>query len=149
MSEGLSRTLPNLARKPRILVCAPSNAATDELLQRIMDHGFLDFKVTWLPHNKSRKAHFTARIGLYVIYCLLPCIAGAVACCIKHFALMTLRISNISLCFLYMPKQAAGECMRHQGSVLMVMQRVGMPWFCCSSPVPCLPSKSEHQDVCS
>lgn len=46
MSDGLRRTLPNLARKPRILVCAPSNAATDELLQRIMDHGFLDFKVT-------------------------------------------------------------------------------------------------------
>ena len=46
MSDGLSRTLPNLARKPRILVCAPSNAATDELLQRIMDHGFLDFQVT-------------------------------------------------------------------------------------------------------
>ncbi|KAL3156802.1 hypothetical protein ABBQ38_001073 [Trebouxia sp. C0009 RCD-2024] len=44
MTSGLSRTLPNLARKPRILVCAPSNAATDELLQRIMDHGFLDFK---------------------------------------------------------------------------------------------------------
>lgn len=46
MTSGLSRTLPNLARKPRILVCAPSNAATDELLQRIMDHGFLDFKVS-------------------------------------------------------------------------------------------------------
>lgn len=46
MSDGLGRTLPNLARKPRILVCAPSNAATDELLQRIMDHGFLDFQVT-------------------------------------------------------------------------------------------------------
>lgn len=48
MSSGLRRTLPNLARKPRILVCAPSNAATDELLQRIMDHGFLDFKVSHL-----------------------------------------------------------------------------------------------------
>ena len=46
---GLSRTLPNLARKPRILVCAPSNAATDELLQRIMDHGFSDFQVSKLP----------------------------------------------------------------------------------------------------
>ena len=44
-SSGLNRTLPNLARKPRILVCAPSNAATDELLQRIMDHGFKDFQV--------------------------------------------------------------------------------------------------------
>ncbi|KAL0032313.1 hypothetical protein WJX79_004546 [Trebouxia sp. C0005] len=43
-SSGLNRTLPNLARKPRILVCAPSNAATDELLQRIMDHGFKDFQ---------------------------------------------------------------------------------------------------------
>lgn len=85
MSDGLSRTLPNLARKPRILVCAPSNAATDELLQRIMDHGFLDFKVTY--------------------HCLLPGIAGASACYIKHLALM---LSGISFCFLLMPKQAAG-----------------------------------------
>ena len=45
VSAGLTRSLPNLARKPRILVCAPSNAATDELLQRIMDHGFVDFQV--------------------------------------------------------------------------------------------------------
>ena len=52
MADSLGRTLPNLARKPRILVCAPSNAATDELLQRIMDHGFLDFKVS-LPTVKS------------------------------------------------------------------------------------------------
>ena len=28
--------------KPRILVCAPSNAAADELLQRVMDYGFCD-----------------------------------------------------------------------------------------------------------
>lgn len=48
---GLSRTLPNLARKPRILVCAPSNAATDELLQRIMNHGFLDFQVGIFSHR--------------------------------------------------------------------------------------------------
>ncbi|KXZ56978.1 hypothetical protein GPECTOR_1g883 [Gonium pectorale] len=31
------------APKPRILVCAPSNAATDELLDRILTDGFADF----------------------------------------------------------------------------------------------------------
>ena len=31
-----------LVRKPRILVCAPSNAAADELLQRVMNDGFAD-----------------------------------------------------------------------------------------------------------
>ena len=30
------------APKPRILVCAPSNAATDELLERLLREGFVD-----------------------------------------------------------------------------------------------------------
>ena len=34
---------PASAPKPRILVCAPSNAATDELLERILREGFKDF----------------------------------------------------------------------------------------------------------
>lgn len=34
------RTL-QLAAKPRLLVCAPSNAAADELLQRVMTGGFI------------------------------------------------------------------------------------------------------------
>jgi len=32
--------MPVLAAKPRLLVCAPSNAAADELLQRVMTSGF-------------------------------------------------------------------------------------------------------------
>ena len=39
------RSLPNVAPKPRILICAPSNAAADELLQRIMGTGFHDVQV--------------------------------------------------------------------------------------------------------
>jgi hypothetical protein len=39
MSEGFLRCL---APRPRILVCAPSNAATDELLQRILSGCFRD-----------------------------------------------------------------------------------------------------------
>ncbi|KAF6149170.1 hypothetical protein GIB67_026026 [Kingdonia uniflora] len=31
-----------LPQKPKILVCAPSNAATDELLVRVLDRGFID-----------------------------------------------------------------------------------------------------------
>ena len=31
-----------LAKKPRILVCAPSNAAVDEILNRISECGLLD-----------------------------------------------------------------------------------------------------------
>ncbi|CAA6658041.1 unnamed protein product [Spirodela intermedia] len=42
MDENLFRTLPKLCPKPRMLVCAPSNAATDELLSRVLDRGFID-----------------------------------------------------------------------------------------------------------
>jgi AAA domain len=42
MASAFERRLAELARKPRILVCAPSNAAADELLQRVMDDGFAD-----------------------------------------------------------------------------------------------------------
>ncbi|XP_057455088.1 uncharacterized ATP-dependent helicase C29A10.10c-like isoform X2 [Lotus japonicus] len=42
MDRNLLRTLPKLVPKPRMLVCAPSNAATDELLSRVLDRGFID-----------------------------------------------------------------------------------------------------------
>ncbi|XP_077213886.1 uncharacterized protein LOC143848744 isoform X3 [Tasmannia lanceolata] len=42
MDQNLIRTLPKLCPKPRMLVCAPSNAATDELLARVLDRGFID-----------------------------------------------------------------------------------------------------------
>ncbi|KAH7657206.1 senataxin protein [Dioscorea alata] len=42
MDKNLFRTLPKLCPKPRMLVCAPSNAATDELLARVLDRGFID-----------------------------------------------------------------------------------------------------------
>lgn len=42
MDQNLLRTLPKLCPKPRMLVCAPSNAATDELLTRVLDRGFID-----------------------------------------------------------------------------------------------------------
>ncbi|XP_010526369.1 PREDICTED: uncharacterized ATP-dependent helicase C29A10.10c-like isoform X2 [Tarenaya hassleriana] len=42
MDQNLFRTLPKLCAKPRMLVCAPSNAATDELLARVLDRGFID-----------------------------------------------------------------------------------------------------------
>ncbi|XP_022142121.1 uncharacterized ATP-dependent helicase C29A10.10c-like isoform X2 [Momordica charantia] len=42
MDQNLYRTLPTLCPKPRMLVCAPSNAATDELLARVLDRGFID-----------------------------------------------------------------------------------------------------------
>ncbi|XP_025639454.1 helicase sen1 isoform X4 [Arachis duranensis] len=42
MNQNLLRTLPKLVPKPRMLVCAPSNAATDELLARVLDRGFID-----------------------------------------------------------------------------------------------------------
>ncbi|KAH9314800.1 hypothetical protein KI387_023427 [Taxus chinensis] len=42
MDRTLFRMLPKLCPKPRMLVCAPSNAATDELLQRVLDSGFID-----------------------------------------------------------------------------------------------------------
>ncbi|GFZ10031.1 P-loop containing nucleoside triphosphate hydrolases superfamily protein [Actinidia rufa] len=42
MDQNLFRTLPKLCPKPRMLVCAPSNAATNELLARVLDRGFID-----------------------------------------------------------------------------------------------------------
>ncbi|KAJ6792725.1 putative ATP-dependent helicase-like [Iris pallida] len=42
MDQNLLRTLPKLCPKPRMLVCAPSNAATDELLTRVLGRGFID-----------------------------------------------------------------------------------------------------------
>ncbi|KAJ6854345.1 putative ATP-dependent helicase-like [Iris pallida] len=42
MDQNLLRTLPKLCPKPRMLVCAPSNAATDELLTRVLNRGFID-----------------------------------------------------------------------------------------------------------
>ncbi|KAJ0987929.1 hypothetical protein J5N97_006285 [Dioscorea zingiberensis] len=42
MDRNLFRILPKLCPKPRMLVCAPSNAATDELLARVLDQGFID-----------------------------------------------------------------------------------------------------------
>ena len=45
LQNALGRTLPNLVQKPRILVCAHSNAATDELLERVMRDGFAQAEV--------------------------------------------------------------------------------------------------------
>ncbi|KAI3689280.1 hypothetical protein L2E82_47234 [Cichorium intybus] len=42
MDQNLFRTLHKICPKPRMLVCAPSNAATDELLTRVLDRGFID-----------------------------------------------------------------------------------------------------------
>ncbi|XWS15034.1 hypothetical protein CRYUN_Cryun35bG0059800 [Craigia yunnanensis] len=42
MDQNLFRTLPKLCPKPRMLVCAPSNAATNELLARVLRRGFID-----------------------------------------------------------------------------------------------------------
>ncbi|XP_065881867.1 uncharacterized ATP-dependent helicase C29A10.10c-like isoform X1 [Euphorbia lathyris] len=42
MDQNLFRSLSKLCPKPRMLVCAPSNAATDELLARCLDRGFID-----------------------------------------------------------------------------------------------------------
>ncbi|CAN1841283.1 Helicase SEN1 [Linum perenne] len=42
MDQNLFRSLSKLCPKPRMLVCAPSNAATDELLSRVLDRGFID-----------------------------------------------------------------------------------------------------------
>ncbi|KAG8641878.1 uncharacterized ATP-dependent helicase C29A10.10c isoform X2 [Manihot esculenta] len=42
MDQNLFHSLSKLCPKPRMLVCAPSNAATDELLARVLDRGFID-----------------------------------------------------------------------------------------------------------
>ncbi len=49
--ERLLLAVPSKAQRPRILVCAPSNAATDELLERILRDGFRDRRAgLYRPH---------------------------------------------------------------------------------------------------
>ena len=56
--------LEGLAAKPRILVCAPSNAAADELLQRVMLAGFVgNDGRTYFP-NVVRIGSPSATIGV-------------------------------------------------------------------------------------
>uniref|UniRef100_A0A7I4BQ27 Uncharacterized protein n=1 Tax=Physcomitrium patens TaxID=3218 RepID=A0A7I4BQ27_PHYPA len=57
MDHNLARVLPKLCPKPRMLVCAPSNAATDELLSRVLDRGFIDGE---MKHYKPD----VARVGV-------------------------------------------------------------------------------------
>lgn len=42
--SSMASAAAGAAPKPRILVCAPSNAATDEVLERILGQGFYDGK---------------------------------------------------------------------------------------------------------
>lgn len=54
MDASLKRILPQLSLKPRLLVCAPSNAATDELLARVLDRGFIDGELRSYKPNVAR-----------------------------------------------------------------------------------------------
>jgi senataxin len=54
MDRNLARILPKLCPKPRMLVCAPSNAATDELLTRVLDRGFIDGEMRVYRPNVAR-----------------------------------------------------------------------------------------------
>lgn len=62
--------LPTLSPKPKILVCAPSNAATDELLSRVMHDGFIDLDgAQYFPHclrvgNSEANLEAAARVVL-------------------------------------------------------------------------------------
>jgi hypothetical protein len=56
-----------LIRPPRILVCAPSNAAVDEILARIVGVGFLDgSEKTYRPHI-LRVGHSTKYVFLFYL----------------------------------------------------------------------------------
>lgn len=58
---------PVSSPKPRILVCAPSNAATDELLERILRDGFMDF-------SGSRYYPNVVRVGSEVSQTCFSCL---------------------------------------------------------------------------
>eukprot|EP00884_Botryococcus_braunii_P008434 jgi/Botrbrau1/17592/Bobra.0166s0033.2 len=63
MHDALERRIPNLVAKPKILVCAPSNAAADELLQRIMNEGFSDAEGRVYRPNVVRVGSDTAPLS--------------------------------------------------------------------------------------
>ena len=46
MKQSLQRAKLTLARKPRILVTAPSNAAVDGIILRVAEMGFFDGALT-------------------------------------------------------------------------------------------------------
>lgn len=67
--------LPPLQPKPRILVAAPSNAAVDELLGRIMSEGFMDLDgARYFPHCLrvgSTEANLDQRARLVLVETML------------------------------------------------------------------------------
>lgn len=74
-TTGSGDALPPLQPKPKILVAAPSNAATDELLGRIMSDGFTDLEgVRYFPHCLrvgSTEANLDARARLVLVETML------------------------------------------------------------------------------
>jgi senataxin len=56
MSSDNDQNSKRLIPKPRILVCAPSNAGVDEIIQRVMEVGLMD-------GNKRRYNPDIIRIG--------------------------------------------------------------------------------------
>lgn len=61
-SKAARAPLPVLQPKPKILVCAPSNAATDELLGRVMLRGFQDLEGSPYFPNCLRVGNSEARL---------------------------------------------------------------------------------------
>ncbi|KAI5057202.1 hypothetical protein GOP47_0027217 [Adiantum capillus-veneris] len=70
----------SLCQKPRIMVCAPSNAAVDELLTRVVDRGFFDSEMK--PYRPK-----CIRLGL-----LTQCTGAAHALSIKNKVQQLVRL---------------------------------------------------------
>lgn len=63
--QAFERSIPNLAAKPRLLVCTPSNAAADELLERVMDLGLFQVKD---GHGVSLPLHDLSHVQLQCLW---------------------------------------------------------------------------------
>ena len=62
-AAGVERGHDHGVRKPRILVCAPSNAATDNLLERVMSRGPQARAARVLPRRDSRVLRADAMVS--------------------------------------------------------------------------------------
>lgn len=114
MASAFERQLNTLARKPRILVCAPSNAAADELLQRVMNDGFAD-------GNGHVYRPSVVRIGRSVV---IPCTCPKTT---PKRGLPVVEVQEKSHCFCCRQPAAAG----HERRVCQ-RQWPRLPSLCCA-----------------
>lgn len=115
--ERLFVAVPGKAQRPRILVCAPSNAATDELLERILREGFRDRgSKVYRPQllrvgaeealsEEAKRVWLESQVGWAgrpgsVAVCVCVCVARRALCCAAVLLCATPAVECFASCAL-------------------------------------------------